>query len=61
MQTVFQIDHWNCQLVLLGSCVVLEMSCNQDRMSVELIPKDSPYEQAHALIQRPGCALIARY
>jgi hypothetical protein len=61
MQNVFQIDNWTCQLVLLGSCVVLELSCNQERMSVELIPRDSPHEQAHALIQRPGCALVARY
>lgn len=61
MQTVFQVDNWSCQLVLLGSCAVLELSCDQERMSIDLIPRDSPYEQAYALIQRPGCALIARY
>jgi hypothetical protein len=61
MQTVFQIDSWSCQLVFLGSCAVLELSSSQEKMSIELIPRDSPYEQAHALIRRPGCALIARY
>ena len=66
MQAAFQIDNWSCQLVFIGSCVVLELShnefnYNQDKISMELTPRDSPYEQAHALIHRPGCALIARY
>jgi len=61
MLSRFSIDPWSCRLILLGSCVVLELSHEQERMSMELVPRDSPHEQAHALIRRPGCALIHRY
>lgn len=52
-------EGWHCQLVLLGSQVVLEASQGDQRLSRALEPGDSPRECAFELISRPRCLLPA--
>jgi len=54
-------DQWSFQIVMFGSLLVLEAICDDQRLSTVLEPMDSTHLRAHALINRPCCALAAAH
>lgn len=50
-------ESWQCQLVILGSRVVLEAVQGEQRLSCLLEPGDSPHDCALDLISHPRCLL----
>lgn len=55
----FTREGWHCQLVFLGSQVVLEAVQGEQRLSCSLEPGDSPRDCAFELISHPRCLLPA--
>ena len=51
-------DQWSFQTVMLGSLLVLEALKDDQKLSTVLEPMDSTLSRAHALINRPSCALV---
>ena len=49
-------DPWTFQVVMLGSLLVLEAIGN----GMVLEPLDCTQSRAHALINRPSCALVSQ-
>lgn len=54
----FNIEGWDCQLVLFGSLMVLELLRDGQRLSCLLQPGESPSDRAFELISRPRCLLL---
>ncbi len=54
-------DQWTFQIVMFGSLLVLEALNGDQTLSTVLEPMDSTRARAHALINRPCCALVARH
>jgi membrane protein implicated in regulation of membrane protease activity len=54
-------DQWTFQIVMFGSLLVLEALSGDQTLSTVLDPMDSTRARAHALINRPCCALVAAH
>lgn len=54
-------DQWTFQIVMFGSLLVLEALSGEQTLSTVLDPMDSTRARAHALINRPCCALVAAH
>jgi len=54
-------DQWTFQIVMFGSLLVLEALNGDQTLSTVLEPMDSTRARAHALINRPCCALVSRH
>ena len=54
-------DQWTFQVVMFGSLLVLEALRDDQILSTVIDPMDSTCSRAHALLNRPCCALVAAH